>query len=104
MNRFRQEAATSRVPLVIGEYGQLWQISDDGNTAVENQHKQLETDSYSLFNQYGLSYSRPWFTDDRVTGKPGWTWSIFKGTTGNLSGYRTWIVQPFMTAAGVSQK
>lgn len=59
MTRFVQEAGSVSVPLLIGEYGALWQISNDGNTAVENQYEQYETADYNFFRQYGLSYSRP---------------------------------------------
>ncbi len=106
LTRFRQEAATAGVPVFIGEYGTPLPISLTGNTAAESQYRRLETYDYTLFAKYGLSYSRPWYSDDRqqiTTPRAGTiTWSIFPGTTGRNGPYRTWIVDPFMAAARVS--
>lgn len=96
------EAASMKVPLIFGEYGSRWDLTNDGNTALEGRYQTLESYSYSLFNKYGLSYSRDWYADDLDAGKdpangPKSSWSIIRGV--DLNGpFRTWITQPFSAA------
>ena len=99
LDRFRQEASLAGAPLILGEYGLPWRVSNDGKASLEQRNEQTETLDYQLFGKFGLSYSRPWYSDDSEQNR-GITWAIFPGTSGRAGAYRTWIVKPFMQAAG----
>ena len=104
LTQYLANAATSGVPLIIGEYGNPWDPANDGNTTKQAQFRTMELKAMNSFTAAGLSFSRPWYANDNaaVTVEIGQIptpsvldWSLREGTT-DLSGpLRTWITDIF---------
>lgn len=103
LQRYVQEASSSNAPLMIGEYASPWNIAQDGETPLEAKYGALETATYHAFAQYNVSYSRPWWSDEKSTNPgPGgslYTWSTVLGNTSLNGPLRWWVVEPFAQAA-----
>jgi hypothetical protein len=103
IQRYESEANASNAPLIIGEFGSPWNIAQDGDTPLESQYEALETVTYAMFARYGVSYSRPWWADEKST-TPGpdgevYTWAMVLGTKSLNGPLRWWAADPFEQAA-----
>lgn len=106
LDKFRNEAILNQAPLLIGEYGMPWDEKNDGNKELENNYRHLEQTAVNLFDQYSLSFSRPWFADDRagvsIRGLR-LNWALVKGKGGLDGELREFITEPFSSVARKSK-
>ncbi len=66
MQRYLSEAQSNNTPIFIGEYALPWDPRDDGNTQIQSAYQSAEKTITNLFIQNNLSFSRPWYADDRA--------------------------------------
>lgn len=103
MERYLGEARVSNVPLMIGEFGTPWNVRAKATSAVYTRLERVEEQYYKLFLRFGLSYSRPWWANDRVIGPARHgqhvTWSVVASSSSLTGPLRPWIAIPFVDAA-----
>jgi hypothetical protein len=83
MQRLVEEARIQHMPLVMGEYGNPWDPTRDGDRSYEQRFAQMEQVAATLFDRAQISTSRPWYSNDREGAKAGerWiTWAVIPGT------------------------
>lgn len=97
MDRYLSEARRLNAPLFIGEYGLPWSSENDGNKSMEAAYQQTEKKVSRLFDQYGVSATRPWFTNDRAAVGPSGrlNWALIKGKQGLDGPMRAFIIDVF---------
>lgn len=90
VDRYVSEAKLQNAPLLIGEMGEFWLSSDDGNGSKETAFRAAEDTQIDLFDQKLVSFSRPIYTNDRSIAVAH---NILKGKAESISESeeRTWI-------------
>ncbi len=83
MDRYIHEALLHDAPLIIGEFGEFWDPTNDGNPEKEEALQKSEKKQVDLFDQALVGFSRPWFSNDRAVGLGH---AVIKGKTKELTG------------------
>lgn len=83
MERYINEAQIHKAPLIIGEFGEFWNASNDGNPEKKVLFQKTERNQIELFDQALVGFSRPWFANDRAVGLGH---AVIKGRTKELTG------------------
>jgi hypothetical protein len=101
LNRYLAEGASSGVPVMVGEYGLPWNPADDGNADLEASYQVLEKAAINRFIGSGLSFTRPWYADDRSGAQIGpylVGMALIRGRSGLGGPLRTFITDVFTSA------
>ncbi len=106
LNRYLSEGAANGVPIFLGEYAMPWNPANDGNAGLIAKFQVLEKAATNRFIQNGLSFSRPWYCDDRggaTIGRFVLDHALVEGRNGLNGPLRTFITDIFTAAVTKNQ-
>lgn len=89
LEKYLNEAKIHNAPLIMGECGEFWDMTNDGDPGKEALIQNAENAQIDLFDHALIGFSRPWYSNDRVVGIGH---AVIKGKTKALTGQeRTFI-------------